>query len=662
MAEIMLMPSASQPSRARELLKEMKAKRESLLSSHPELQRRQSLRKRPSLQRTASNRSNRETKDIITDMKKQKASLSAVLDAARKNNPPRKGHGSIAPSTAPTAASTRSFVDDASLMMYSVDGSQHDSTSVNESTFEFVIDADADDSTYVSTSTNEDIRKAVGDIYSIVIPKALFAIQSNKSAGEDELDSRSRRQSSTVGSNATTTTTLNRPNATLRLDHLSTIGERDTERETSEQETSQDEREKAKALRKKKHNARGSSSSESSKRSTAAETRDMLRKSLADLKSMRKAPPLRMHRPQSDESEGSLPPPSSRPSSYPPSRQGSRQLVPRTRFNSVPANPPCPTPSTSSDYVLGTKFRRGRRRKVVAKPATPYQGIPSFSPGPSRSHTTHRSPSSPAPLGNRLDKPIDPSTPELKDEVNSFEDKLDAAIRELQAPIVIDLATPEPSPSPSRPADYEQQIANAIRYVKEPKKLDPSPKKSPSLGKATTEFERRIAEAIRTVKVPEMVDMSPEFFNERPCKPPSVRKIEPAEEPKPRKATAIVNQVNQFTFDNMFIPNSKDAFEGKIIDLDLDGTDIEDDLTWGYSLMELPDVFNAEDVYHDDLYLERSPSRGVDDSASITGPQKKKKKSKKSKSKKTSLKRDSSQSFGGGLYFIAVQSGMEGEI
>jgi hypothetical protein len=180
-------------SRAQEILKDLRQKQESLIANNPSLQRclhhdrppiGPSTRKtNTSVNQQGSDRA----KEILVDLKAKRASLTAVLDACRSpGSPGKKRDRSI--TTAPTAASTRSWLssnvgddDSFSYSETSFDSPRGESTSV-----EFIFDTE--DSDLYSLSTREEVEravgKAVGTIYEEVIPRALSAIQKKRATQE----------------------------------------------------------------------------------------------------------------------------------------------------------------------------------------------------------------------------------------------------------------------------------------------------------------------------------------------------------------------------------------------------------------------------------------------------------------------------------------------
>lgn len=176
--------------RAHDILLEMRRKRESLIaktsknkSSGRETRTTSSLRS--SNNKTRKKRKDSKTKkkkdskssraqDILVDMKSKRASLSSVLEACKQTSSKRSSR-SGGPSTAPTAASTRSFL---SSLADDDDSFCDSENSSGQPGFEIIIETEAEDSSDLSTT--KEVEQVVGTIYEQVIPKALSVININE--------------------------------------------------------------------------------------------------------------------------------------------------------------------------------------------------------------------------------------------------------------------------------------------------------------------------------------------------------------------------------------------------------------------------------------------------------------------------------------------------
>lgn len=159
--------------RASEILLDLRRKRESLIARNPTLGngKMKTALNENRLKNFQTDSSSR-AKDILGDMKSKRASLSSVLEACKTSS--KRKNRSEGPSTAPTAASTRSC-----LSSYADDDSFCYSESSQDQNPGFEIIIETEESDLCSLSTREEVENAVGTIYQQVIPKALSTI-SNK--------------------------------------------------------------------------------------------------------------------------------------------------------------------------------------------------------------------------------------------------------------------------------------------------------------------------------------------------------------------------------------------------------------------------------------------------------------------------------------------------
>ncbi|KAI2510711.1 hypothetical protein MHU86_3659 [Fragilaria crotonensis] len=171
--------------RAQDILKDLRQKRELLVSSNPSLQR-NALNKPPTVPKakgvvpSCSSTGSTRAQEILGDMKQKRASLTAVLEACKSTDSPgKKRDRSIGLSTAPTAASTRSWLSSIADDDDSICYSETSRESRRESSIEFIIDTEESDLN--SVSTREEVRQAVAAVCNEVVPKVLMAIQKTSS-------------------------------------------------------------------------------------------------------------------------------------------------------------------------------------------------------------------------------------------------------------------------------------------------------------------------------------------------------------------------------------------------------------------------------------------------------------------------------------------------
>lgn len=171
--------------RAQDILKDLRQKRELLVSSNPSLQR-NALNKPPTVPKakgvvsSCSSTGSTRAQEILGDMKQKRASLTAVLEACKSTDSPgKKRDRSIGLSTAPTAASTRSWLSSIADDDDSICYSETSRESRRESSIEFIIDTEESDLN--SVSTREEVRQAVAAVCNEVVPKVLIAIQKTSS-------------------------------------------------------------------------------------------------------------------------------------------------------------------------------------------------------------------------------------------------------------------------------------------------------------------------------------------------------------------------------------------------------------------------------------------------------------------------------------------------
>lgn len=199
------MVSAPPPStRAQDILKDMRQKRELLVSSNPSLQRNTSTHNKPptapktktaELSSTSAGSSTR-AQEILGDMKQKRASLTAVLEACKSpGSSAKKRDRSIGLSTAPTAASTRSWLSSIADDDDSICYSETSRESRRQSSIEFIIDTEESDLN--SISTREEIKQAVAAVCNEVIPKVLVAIK-RKSSTSSVVSDTSKKTTTTT--------------------------------------------------------------------------------------------------------------------------------------------------------------------------------------------------------------------------------------------------------------------------------------------------------------------------------------------------------------------------------------------------------------------------------------------------------------------------------
>mmetsp|Transcript_17578 Transcript_17578/g.26683 ORF Transcript_17578/g.26683 Transcript_17578/m.26683 type:complete len:710 (-) Transcript_17578:2153-4282(-) len=160
--------------RAREILLDLRRKREALIAQNPILDNgKMKTARNENRQKNFETESSSRAKDILVDMKSKRASLSSVLEACKTSS--KRKNRSEGPSTAPTAASTRSC-----LSSYADDDSFSYSESSQDENPGFEIIIETEESDLCSLSTREEVENALGTIYQQVIPKALSSISNEE--------------------------------------------------------------------------------------------------------------------------------------------------------------------------------------------------------------------------------------------------------------------------------------------------------------------------------------------------------------------------------------------------------------------------------------------------------------------------------------------------
>lgn len=389
---IVAAPSAAPSTRARDILKDMRQKRELLVSNNPSLQKHvhakpptaPKIKTRESS--TSSSIGSNRAQEILGDMKQKRASLTAVLEACKSPGSPRKKRDrSIGLSTAPTAASTRSWIssiaDDGSCC-YS-ETSREDG-SPRESSIEFIIDTE--DSDLYSLSTREELGQVVGAICEEVVPKALNAIHRRHNS-----DCIAPEQSETLSKTSTTTSWTFRTESSARNLYRE---------ERIRNSLSEKKKRRIQISEKRKQESSRSCSGGSSYKypvdlQEVRRQRSNLKSMLDSISEIKEAtnPNISLprnssqpthHRLRQDDSSAGSAPLSSRPSSK---ASGAGRESARSSSKSSSSQVEFVLPSSLKDknrkkkssdssiashYVLETKFKHGRQKKIVVKPTEMY--------------------------------------------------------------------------------------------------------------------------------------------------------------------------------------------------------------------------------------------------------------------------------------------------
>jgi hypothetical protein len=322
-------------------------------------------------------------------MQQKRASLSAVLEAVKQSpgSPSSwRSNRSLGPSTAPTAASTRSWLSsnaDDDSFCYS-ETSFEDSP--KESSIEFIIDTEDSD---LSLTTKEEVQDALGTIYDEVIPEALKLA---KKQARKEAKKQAKKEAVETATKKTTTTTswtFQTQSSARNLYREESFRVSKSEKKKRRIKIS----DKKKALQ---SDQRQSSRSDASWAS-GVETIDLnqVRKqrsrlqemmdSISELKDTEGPAPSRTRSSRSirrlrqdDASEGSAPisSKSSRkkaPSSAPVENDGIKVDFDLSAMKEQSRRKKNASSSLASHYVIETKVKRGHKKKVVVKPAELYR-------------------------------------------------------------------------------------------------------------------------------------------------------------------------------------------------------------------------------------------------------------------------------------------------
>mmetsp|Transcript_25846 Transcript_25846/g.43037 ORF Transcript_25846/g.43037 Transcript_25846/m.43037 type:complete len:739 (+) Transcript_25846:169-2385(+) len=383
MATIVPPPGAS---RAREILRDMREKRESLISSNPSLQSLQTGQKPPTVPRKRkenlipSSPGSSRAREILGDLQQKRASLSAVLEACKASpgSPSSTGKRSLrsigGPSTAPTAASTRSWLSsnaDDDSFCYS-DTSLEDSP--KESSIEFIIDTEDSD---FSLTTREEVEQAIDTIYEEVIPHAL------QHAKKQAMNTQSIETTSTKTTSWTFQTQSSARNL-YREESFQVSKSKKKKRRTKISD-------KKKQLQSDKKNSSRSVASwasglESVDMSEVRKQRSRLQEmmnSISELKECESLAPrnkssrsIRRLR-QDDASEGSAPISSSKShrtksSPNPPSDDTIKLDFDLSAMKEQSRRKKNASSSIASHYVIETKVKRGQKKKIAVKPSELY--------------------------------------------------------------------------------------------------------------------------------------------------------------------------------------------------------------------------------------------------------------------------------------------------
>ena len=373
--------------RAQDILENMRQKREQLVSSNPSLKR--SLHKKPptaprmkkSLSSSSSTGSSR-AQEILGDLKQKRASLTAVLEACKSPGSQKKRRDrSIGLSTAPTAASTRSLLSsiaDDDSFCYSE--TSREGTLPKESSIEFIIDTE--DSDLCSLTTREEVEQAVGAIYEEVIPKALYAIQKKRST------------------NNVTIETLNKTVTTTSWTFRSQSSARDLYHEESVRLNKSEKKKRRIHLSDKRSKQSSRSNASVASSSVASIDVKQLQKQRSNLQHMMEsiselkgasdfsiAPTKKNSRSiRHDSSEGSAPLATRSPGRSPEriSVESSCKSSSSTKLEfdlpsslkDKPRKKKNLNSSIASHYVLETKVKHGRKKKIIVKPTELYVAPP----------------------------------------------------------------------------------------------------------------------------------------------------------------------------------------------------------------------------------------------------------------------------------------------